>query len=291
MKQTSGVWTIRGALCAMAIGVAACTGAPVASVSANANRGDAPRHEHGAAGQGTDVDGDADGDADGDVVPEERPRPDAASVQRLGPRPGPPPKVIEPSVRASMIDWKLGLTNAAVRDRALEGVVRDYLTIARDVFMHFRAAKAGPGQEGAYDPMPAWRFQARSAPRLLAISIRAALLREYLVEFAATHDVVLQGMDPGAPPVRPDRHAPGDPGTATTFADRLSVFSQLCGCIYEDAWRRQMHGAALIRLADKAADSLTSNERDELMHREVAMLRTTMRCTALTGRLRPQRRD
>lgn len=223
--------------------------------------------------------------------PAEQAGPPTGNFPALPPPPEEPTPALGSGIRASLLDWSKTLDNAALRDRELEGLVRGYLMLARQLFVQFRAAKSGAGQQGSYDPMPAWRFQARVAPQLIALSSRAALLGEHLEK--------LRGQV-GAEAVRVDLGertamlpSPGNRAQQERHdrASMIALYRALCDCVRDDTWHRAQHGAGLIRRQRAGGADLERPERAELLRREVAMLRTTMRCTSIAGRRRPMRDD
>ena len=236
-------------------------------------------------------------EADADPPPKVPPAPAASAFPNLPPPPETPTPPLDGDVRASLLSWQNELGNAARRDRELEGLVRGYLMIARQIFVHFRGARTGPGEQGDYDPMPSWRFQARTAPQLLALSARAAMLSESLGRFRESVGASEVRVDLGERSGLPIEATP-DGGTRRSRreperdrAAMIALYQALCACVREDAWHRAQHGAGLIRRQRAGQEGLERAERGEMMRREVAMLRTTMRCTSLAGRRRPMRDD
>ena len=248
------------ALFATLLTVAACGSAP------QTRRGDAAPPTR--AGEGTGNVDDSDGSGtDADDGRAGADQEDAAG--RLPPHPdGPEP--MGPKSRAALQDWSDALRNAANRDRETELVIRGYLAMARDVFARFRGSQSGPGKQGEYDPEPSWRFHLSAAASLIDLSARAALLQEHFEATAAAQAIDL-----------------ARPGAMGSRGERLQLYATLAACIREDTWVRAMHGTGLMRAFGAKPVALERNESNEMMRREVAMIRVTMKCTSLASRRRP----
>ncbi len=194
----------------------------------------------------------------------------ATPVGRLPPEPGATPP-LDAASRAALGDFVASLGNAAVRDHELESLIRAYLGISRGIFANFRSAQGGAGKQGVYDPEALPEVHRRLAKDLNELSARAVLLAEALRAIAAAGGIDLER-----------------PGTLGGRGERLQLFTTLLGCIRHDTQRRIAHGESVgLLLSSGRVDAFTDAESAELLRREVAMLRETMRCTSLATRRSP----
>ncbi len=198
------------------------------------------------------------------------PAPPAGPVGRLPPEPGSTPPLDESS-RTGLRDFAASLRNAAVRDHELESQIRTYLGVSRGIFANFRSAQGGAGKQGVYDPEALPEIHLRLASDLTELSARAVILADALRAIADASGIDL------------DR-----PGPLGGRGERLQLYVTLLGCIRDDTQRRVVHGKTIGGLLSSGrVDAFSDPEAAELMRREVAMLRETMRCTSLAARRNP----
>ncbi len=177
---------------------------------------------------------------------------------------------LPPNLRKAMVGYRKRLTNAAARDEELEQLVRRYMQLTREIFRRFRRQHSQRNGPSGYDPLPSWRFQAQASWMLRDLSARATAVRQQLRTIARDQHLDL-----------------AQPGAATTRAGRIAMFDKVMNCISEDAGRRADHGQGYLRKASVLGPQLEPAHRSQLLRRELDMMRTTVRCTALASKRSP----
>ena len=183
-----------------------------------------------------------------------------------------PSRALPERMARAMTAYKMSLRNAAHRDREMEGLIRRYLGLTREVFHHFRAsqpgATAGPT---SYNPLPAWRFQAQQSFEYRLIAARAAMVRKHLAVLAAE-----QQLDIDIEPKGVGR------------APRIALYSKIMECIQDDAMARADHGRHYIKKNVGPRAKIAPDDRLALYQTDLSMMRRSATCTRLTAMRRPR---
>lgn len=171
------------------------------------------------------------------------------------------------AMKRALEEYRRSLDNAARRDRELETLIRRYLSVTREVFSRLQRSPAASAAINApYDPLPAWRFQARAVWELRSISARAGVVRSHLEKMA--RDLSL------------DLGHPGSPGGR---AERLAHYDKVMACIEDDTWRRARHGLGYLRAASIREPTLDAARRAALLQEELELMRASVGCATLAA--------
>lgn len=172
----------------------------------------------------------------------------------------------------AMATYRVVLRNAAARDREMEGLIRRYLGLTREVFHHFRASRPTPkGGPGTYDPVPTWRFQAQQSFEYRLLAARAALVQEHLKSIAAQQQIDLKAQTKNR-----------------TRGERVALYARIFDCIREDAMSRADHGRKYIAQGGGPLPRLPPVARATMYQSELSMMRRSVACTSLTAQRRPR---
>jgi hypothetical protein len=181
-------------------------------------------------------------------------------------------KSMSPPLRKAMASYRIVLRNAAARDREMEGLIRRYLGLTREVFHHFRAGRPTPsGGPGTYDPLPTWRFQAQQSFNYRLLGARAALVQEHLKGIAAQQQIDLESQ-----------------GKGRGRGERVALYARIFACIQGDAMSRADHGRKYIAQGGRPLPRMPPVARATLYQSELAMMRRSVTCTSLTALRRPR---
>ena len=183
-------------------------------------------------------------------------------------------KALPPGMQRAMTSYKVALRNAARRDREMEGLIRRYLGLTREVFQAFRRNRptAGGGQS-SYNPVPAWRFQAQQSFEYRLLAARAAMVTQHLRDIAATQqldlDALMQSKGNGR-------------------GERIALYARIFVCIRTDAMARADHGKRYLKNGWSQPPQIARDLRAKLYNSELSMMRRSITCTSLTAMRRPR---
>jgi len=173
---------------------------------------------------------------------------------------------VSAATRQRLAPFAAALKNAARRDRAMERTMRMYMLITREVFRHLRSSGSGANgsRAASYDPVPAWRFQARVGRDFMVLSDRAGMIELHLADMAAADQRSSAATSP------------------SRRGERLALFRNVFTCIRGDAWRRAAHGAAWAKRSPADVEAgFSETARIRLYRQELQMMRMSVRCSTL----------
>jgi hypothetical protein len=167
------------------------------------------------------------------------------------------------------------LSNAAQRDMEMERLLRTYVKLTRTLYERFMLEKPPTGgAPTAYDPVPAWRYQAEHLSELGAVSTRARRMLGRLDAIAELR---------GTTVARGDRHVPSREEAATR-PGRLRLYHQLFSCLARDVEARMAHGRRFPDPAPAGPAAFEPLQRGRLLQTEMALMMTTISCSTLLNR-------